>query len=383
MSAFNDPRYLAAQGLLNQPRPIEHDKPCPKCGYNLKGLFVGGVCPECGRAISVPQKRMLEDTLVHAPRAYLSRFALALTCAVVGLAMSLLGFFTIVTSAIVNGVLGFYRIGGTNNSLAPGLNLRVPSAPDHAYAVIFLLGAAMWSVGLFIATLPRPTPPDVPESRAKEWQRLRVTSRLSQGMWSLAAFLGLLLVYLAPAPTYGGQASPPGWMGPTAILAALATLIGIIGLVPTSVLLARYAEWVPDNDLSWRMRTSAWSMAVFGSLIVLTGVTPPGLPSLAGIIPFVLWLGLAMFWVFFLAGVGVLFWSIGQLAAAGWAAKENHRIREERDQRMLDKMRREKEEYDRKIDAVRRHTDEPAPGVRKAGVAPRGPDARPAPRPKP
>ena len=83
MSAFNDPRYLAAQGMLGTPMPIESDRPCAGCGYNLKGLFVGGVCPECGRPISVPKKRMLDDTLVDAPRAFLLRFAVAASAAFV------------------------------------------------------------------------------------------------------------------------------------------------------------------------------------------------------------------------------------------------------------------------------------------------------------
>lgn len=380
MSAFNDPRYLAAQGLLNTPRTIEQDKPCPKCGYNLKGLTVGGVCPECGRAISVPQKRMLEDTLIDAPRAYLHRFAISLSVAFLGLAMSVLGIFTIVSSAVVKGVFGFYQLGGI------GMNMIVPSIPDRLFAVVFLVGAAMWAGGLLVATLPRPTPVDAQDSRKREWMRLRVGVGVTQAAWFVAAVLAFLLVYLAPqqpAPGAGPSVSPSAWMGPVAGVALFFTLTGIVGLIPTAVLLARFADWVPDTDLGWRMRTSAWSIAVFGTLLVLTGVTPPGLPSFAGLIPFLLWISVGFVWAFFIIGLLVQFWSIGQLASAGWAAKENHRIREERDQRMLEKMRREKEEYDQRIDAVRRHVDEPAPGIRKVGVAPRGPDAHPTPRPKP
>lgn len=381
MSAFNDPRYLAAQGMLGAPTPIDFDRPCAGCGYNLKGLFVGGVCPECGRPIAVPKKRMLDDTLVDAPRDFLVRFASALTLAFIGLALSVFGFFTIVATTVVNGVLGFYRIGGHNSTLSPGRGIVVPSAPDKAYAIAFLLGAAMWSTGLFIATLPRPTPPDSQENRRAEWKRLRIASNAVQTSWLLAATLGATVIFATPATGYGPQ--PPAWIGPAMIAAILAIIVGVAGLVPTSVLLARYADWVPDNELSWRLRTSAWSIAVFGTLIVLTGITPPGLPSFAGFIAFFLWLGLAVFWLGFLGGLGVQFWSIGQLAAAGWAAKTNHQIREERDRRMLEKMQREKEEADRRADALKRHLDEPAPGVRKVGVAPRGPDGRPAPRRKP
>jgi uncharacterized repeat protein (TIGR04138 family) len=30
---------------------ILDDEPCPRCGYNLRGLCEGGRCPECGRSI--------------------------------------------------------------------------------------------------------------------------------------------------------------------------------------------------------------------------------------------------------------------------------------------------------------------------------------------
>ncbi|MBX3353215.1 MAG: hypothetical protein KF684_09790 [Phycisphaeraceae bacterium] len=379
MSAFNDPRYLAAQGLLNTPRTIEQDKPCPKCGYNLKGLTVGGVCPECGRAISVPQKRMLEDTLVDAPRAYLLRFTVAISAAFVGLACIIFGLFTALTLAVMNSVFGFYGQSGPNAIVGP--QLQIPTPSDTFYTLVFLFGSLAWVGGFVVTTLPRPDPPDADEPRRREWYRLRVASWGTQGAWVLAA--ALLLVLTMSAPTPGPGAGMPLWVVVIATISAISALVAFVGLVPSAVLLSCYADWVPDTELSWRMRTSAWSIGVFGALIVVTGLTPPGWPSFAGVIPFMLWLGIAVFWVGFLGGLGVQFFSIGQLAMAGWAAKENHRIREERDQRMLEKMRREKEEYDQRIDAVRRHVDEPAPGVRKVGVAPRGPDAHPTPRPKP
>src|SRR5688500_2739644 len=43
---------LTPQGPPPAPRValrIEHDVPCPDCGYNLRGLRLDGKCPECGR----------------------------------------------------------------------------------------------------------------------------------------------------------------------------------------------------------------------------------------------------------------------------------------------------------------------------------------------
>ena len=43
-------KYLKFLAAL-QGRTIEHDEPCGECGYNLRGVRYGGVCPECGSPI--------------------------------------------------------------------------------------------------------------------------------------------------------------------------------------------------------------------------------------------------------------------------------------------------------------------------------------------
>lgn len=378
MSAFNDPRYLAASGAIKGiPMMVEQDRACPGCGYNLKGLSVGGVCPECGRPISLAAKRGLDDMLVDAPARYLHRFAASLTCAFAGLALNILGLFTVVSIVAINGVLAFYRLGGPNAIWGVNWQIRTPS--NALIGAVYLVGAALWLCGLITATQPRPTPPDAPESREEEWKRLRHSVWILQAGWFVSAAIILLLALAAPTPppmTAAGVApAMPVWVGIGSTLALLAAFAGLAGLVPTAILLARYADWIPDAELGWRMRTSAWSIGVFGTLILLTGVTPPGLPSFAGLIPFALWLSIGFIWFFFLAGLGVLFVSIAQMAKTSWDAVGNHRHREEKDKRMLEKMRREREEQDRRASLVP-HQDEPAPGVRKIGVAPKTPPGR-------
>jgi hypothetical protein len=35
------------------PEAVKYDLPCPRCGYNLRGLSPGGLCPECGQAVTL------------------------------------------------------------------------------------------------------------------------------------------------------------------------------------------------------------------------------------------------------------------------------------------------------------------------------------------
>src|SRR5258708_15193103 len=51
------------------PESIGSDRPCLACGYNLRGLAPGGVCPECG----VPIARSLRGNLLrYSSAAYLA-----------------------------------------------------------------------------------------------------------------------------------------------------------------------------------------------------------------------------------------------------------------------------------------------------------------------
>src|SRR5690606_8206164 len=138
----------------------------------------------------------------------------------------------------------------------------------------------------------------------------RLTAWVLEAGWPLCAMIVLALVLLAPAPpappappptaAFGAPPPIPFWVGAGAVAAAIAALMGVVGLLFTGVLLARYADWIPDPELGWRMRTAVWSMGVFGGLILLTGVTPPSMPSFTGVIPFLLWLGVGVFWLIFL-----------------------------------------------------------------------------------
>ena len=61
MSSFLSPKFLKYRRMARRGK-IDRDLPCPRCGYNLRGLNYGRNCPECGAATE--PERALDDLLL-------------------------------------------------------------------------------------------------------------------------------------------------------------------------------------------------------------------------------------------------------------------------------------------------------------------------------
>jgi len=251
---------------------IAQDRPCRSCGYNLKGLFVGGNCPECGRTIG-GGRRELQSNLIDAPRSWLIVLALGLT---------------LMCSAWIV-FAGLLLVS----------NKWIPRTHEAQLAVGCIVGG-LWSLGTLIVLRDRPKnlrPANQTSAEMSRTAALRVTTFLTQ----IAIVPALVFDYLRLS---GGHP----------LLGYLAMLFGaaaVVGQIPLCYWLARVCEWSDDESLANRFRSLGWGVAIIAVLCLLvTGFRYTRIPPL---VMFATYWG----WLFFAAAgfavLAVLF-SITQMA---------------------------------------------------------------------
>lgn len=293
---------------------ILEDEACPKCDYNLKGLRRGGVCPECGRGISA-RKRGKRALMIDAPRGYLR--GLMLVFLMMGWAG--IGAFLIAVVPMIVFSLPILRATGLASVLS-------------VVAMVGALGGSMsWSLG---AVLLCRTRPGFTESNPED-RRLVRWILLTQPMWPVAFVLaGVGLMTGAGALDYAAYSC--------AFVAAL-------GLVPTALRLAEFADWADDLNLGMQLRTVGWML---GGCAVVDGVH-----KLAVVTDFALMFLVTIFWIFALLGMAVgwflLSWRCVQLAGVTRWAILNAKDADARAARLAEKAEQERQEQNRKVEAQR------------------------------
>lgn len=224
---------------------IETDRECERCGYNLRGLPVGGKCPECGTAIVKRRSgNRFTDNLADAPLPYLKVLA-------VGVAL------LAVSSVVCSFAFYFLR--------------RGPSLPLAGAAGV---AATAWWVGVFITTAPRRGLEGAVRDGILDSRGLRAANRGIQAAWVVSAVFWVLVSRLAPG-TPGHTAS---WWA-----ASILGVVGTLGLVPLSVQLSSLADWAGDTGLSERFKVVAWVMAAAG-LVAILGATAARVGMVGGLL---------------------------------------------------------------------------------------------------
>lgn len=205
----------------------EHRK-CRACGYDVIGVDLRGVCPECGVAILAD--RTIDDPLETAPLEVIRRFR--------------------------NGC--WLACGTVIVALVGGLLLRQGIIRTMPLLGLLMLANGAWLVAAWLVT----TPIDSPQAAHQGFHagsRLRVAARWSQLAWTL------LLLFVAIDLTWGAGSPNPTWNDP-AILALVAwigrglVLLAFAAGVVFVALLMALARWSRDDDAARALNVAVWGL---------------------------------------------------------------------------------------------------------------------------
>ncbi|KAA0214439.1 MAG: hypothetical protein DYG94_11180 [Leptolyngbya sp. PLA3] len=219
---------------MTGPGQIQSDRPCRRCGYNLRGLCNGQVCPECGTSIRSPTSGRFVNNMVDAPLDYLKRLRL-------GLGMLSLS----VVLGVTAGIATFF-------------------ASEPLLPLVGLVCAPLWAGGTWLLTEGRPMEGNCPPDPILDHRMLRLAIRATQSICLLAAtmlFFGLIAERSA--------ATPVGVAPPTHVLwlygaGVVALLMNVLMLVPFGVYLSALSDWAGHGPVSMQFRVSSIIITLAG-----------------------------------------------------------------------------------------------------------------------
>ncbi|MBI4719376.1 MAG: hypothetical protein HY763_16395 [Planctomycetes bacterium] len=222
-------------------RSTARDVACVHCGYNLRGLATEGLCPECGRAISLSLRG---DLLRFSDPAWLERLRLGAWLLSLNI---FLGFFMRVTG--------------------------VPTVADSLRVASVLSSHASPFVGLLAALFVTAQEPR--SSLQESGLSLRKVVRIS----AVIGVVGPLLAYADALTnlTYGLLAAVGGWLG----------LVGLVSAYLQLMYFRRLAMRIPDERLELSTKRFLWAapivLCLFAvPLLLLAIATPGGAPPPGG-----------------------------------------------------------------------------------------------------
>lgn len=203
---------------------IDDERRCPECDYDLRGLRIGGRCPECGTPIGFDAALAREATIID----HLRPLA-AVDC------------------------LTFFLFGVSGLLFVAGLLLVGPlglGTPVDALRLNLVL-AGFWVLGVIMLVRAHARHTKGVRGLFPEW--IPFTRRG-------ALYSQLLVPALAAAHYFWVTGAFPG----AGTVAAVLFVLIAAGWTPTAILLADYASFFGDSHLADHYRTCAWNLGVFG-----------------------------------------------------------------------------------------------------------------------
>lgn len=293
---------------------IREPTPCAKCGYDLRGLFVGSKCPECGTVIG-QRKKYIDDHMGDAPPVYLNTLASAL---------------------VVFGVSGMLVPLGAFMGL-----VGVRAGEYFAIASIAVLPIAGFVI---LRKRIRPRVKRRPGDTGEEWSGLRKGS--AAGYIAQYLFLVFFIVHRAT------PLNVPDW-----IFFLLGTAMGV-GICLAAWHISLLADWARDYGRAQQFRACSMGFALYLVINAVAFVVNAPLGGLFSLTPatagFGVLIGLISTMVSVVAfGCLMLIFLFSMLFASTvrWSI-HNARTERERDTRMAERARERAEELAARSDAA-------------------------------
>lgn len=283
---------------------------CRNCQYDVTGLRPGNPCPECGAPIAVRPKGIVAgDNLVAAPVSYLRVLA-------VGGMLAALGYF----ASVISGAMAVSATGARRRVVLAAL----------------LVSLLVWLAGVWVVTRPRRF--GFVDTAGEDGDRLvmRWVARVSQAGWLMGVVA--LLVFERERTLAIVAAGPMSELGVWARVSMWAAFaVGLVGLVPYSVMVHDLAEWAGDTSMGDRCRAASFGVI---ACLLATGACA-AFYGRAGPLDFPLVvIGVLGAVALFFAAL-VLMLSMLQLAMMGLFALSHSAESIERDKRMAERSKRE------------------------------------------
>lgn len=230
---------------------VEHDAPCTRCGYNLRGLTVTGKCPECAWSVEASLQGGL---LRFAGPEYLTSLALGAKIVIIlNIANAVLGLIAIgvvAAWALMNGSMQATQGAGGAPAL-PFLGMIEASATG-----LGVLATSVSLVGYWLLTTPDPA-----LSFAEQPRAARRVVRAAVAAVAIIQAMGMVVAFMSPRLATG----TPGPMNPGPALQIASGGLGVLGTVAGAVqffAMMLYARWlaqrVPDSVMVERTKTYLW-----------------------------------------------------------------------------------------------------------------------------
>ena len=281
---------IAGDVPASPPRPaqnaVDTDSPCRKCGYNLRGLWPDGRCPECGTPVGLS---LHGDLLRYSDPGWVQTVARGFRLMINGIGVVVVGVILVMIAAAIG--------------WGPGIIF---------VELVSLGGWLLHLGGTWLATEPDPS--GLGEDQYG-------TARRIIRIGAVASIAGTVL------ERAGGSAPSPELALTLRMFGLALGVFGVVACFAQLQYMEKLAERIPDDKLSRRGRFLKWALtstlACFVFIAIINVMRVPAVRAIAGVVALVVFLAFVVFGLMYLRLLNNLKKKLHEqvaLARATWAA---------------------------------------------------------------